>query len=144
MSVKERNWSRLAELRHFALRNIMFFLALLALFVVLFNLAGGWEVIGMDDITSAWAAWVFLGLSMTVLLILLVLGLKWLFSKRTDIEQSSPDEKTLKSGDGILLDIRSRDFVDMNTEQITAFFKGLTQTLVYKRQSGSVTKKKEK
>ena len=89
---KERNWARLTELRHFTLSNLMFFVAFFALFVVLFNFAGGWGVTGMDTIVSAWAARIFLGLSVTMLLILLVLSLKWLFSKRTDIEQKTVGE----------------------------------------------------
>ena len=81
MSIKKRNWSRLAELRHFTLQNIMFSLAVLAFSVVLFNLTGGWGAIGMSGFSSTWLAWAFFGVTCFMILLLIISALKWLCSK---------------------------------------------------------------
>ena len=92
--IKQSNWSRLLELRHFTLRNLMFYVAIIALFVTLFSLSGGWKAIGMNDFSFTWIAWTLFGIIVLILILLAVVAIKWLFSKRTDIKQINTDNDT--------------------------------------------------
>lgn len=84
------NLSRLSELWNFTMQNLMFYLAISALLLFLFDLFGGWAIVGVTRWQSV-LAWFFLIAGCLLVLFLIVRGIWWLFSKKE--ERVSPEFK---------------------------------------------------
>ena len=79
----------------FTQQNIMFFLALTAFFFLLFELFGGWEVVGVKFWQSL-AAWIFWGLGTFFFLYIIARGFWWWFVEKMKTEKSGVEKKIEK------------------------------------------------
>ena len=84
------NLSRIFELRHFTMQNIVFYLAVIALSLFMFELLGGWGALfvtgfeafqRVDLVKFGFSVFFFL-LAVIMLAILIVIGIAWIFSKK--------------------------------------------------------------